>query len=265
MPNSIFLFSYLYVIILMVGDEMFNTVIPLYSICLLIGLILNAFLVVILSKRYNYPIYLIVSLLIFENVGIFLGGKILAFFQEYELYNGIFNILKVGVSAYGGLIGSIIAVIIFSHLLNISLQKLMLITMPSIPLVYSVGKIGCFFAGCCYGINYNGFGSIVYKYSLIDSINGISLFPVQLVESIIFFIIFIYILYRYKKYDYNMKTIGIMFFLCSMSKFILYYFRMNHVNSIFSLNQILCILFMIIGLNLYLKKENFNRSEYNVL
>lgn len=226
---------------------MFNTKIPLYGICLLSGLILNIFIVILLAKKYNYPNYIVTSLLIFENIGIIYGAKILAFFQEYDLYNGKFNLFKVGVSAFGGLLGAILMSFLFSRLFKFPIKDLICITMPSVPLIYSLGKMGCFFTGCCQGIEYHGFGNIVYNYAS-ESINGMHLFPVQLVESIVFLIIFICVLYRYKKYGYNLRNIGFIFFSCSLSKFIFYYFRMEHVNSIFSSNQILCISFMLIGI-----------------
>ena len=66
--------------------------------------------------------------------------------------------------------------------------------------MYAVGKIGCFFAGCCYGIEYNGFLNVTYNYSAIAP-KGISLFPIQLLESIVFLIIFLYTFIKFHKVD----------------------------------------------------------------
>lgn len=123
--------------------------------------------------------------------------------------------------------------------------------------MYAIGKIGCFLVGCCHGIEYSKIGSVVYKYSF-EEINGIQLFPVQLVESIIFFIIFIFIMIRYKKNKINEKTLGLILILSGSAKFILYYFRMEHLNSIFLSHQILSFIFIILGIVIYLlpKKEN---------
>ena len=60
-----------------------------------------------------------------------------------------------------------------------------------LPLLYAVGKIGCFIAGCCYGIEYYGIGNVVYNYVPKSEIIGLHLFPIQIVESIVFFLIFI--------------------------------------------------------------------------
>ena len=113
--------------------------------------------------------------------------------------------------------------------------------------MYAVGKLGCFLVGCCYGIKYNGPFSIVYNYASND-INGIRLFPVQLVESIAFMIIFILIM---KKKVNVYKTI----FICSLSKFLLDALRFKSNNMILSVNQIGCLIIMIISLILIYKSN----------
>ena len=74
--------------------------------------------------------------------------------------------------------------------------------------MYAIGKIGCFLVGCCYGIKYSGIFSVVYNYSLHAPV-GVSLFPIQLVESIVFLLIFIYMLNKKLQNKFNTQTIGI--------------------------------------------------------
>lgn len=52
------------------------------------------------------------------------------------------------------------------------------------PLMYSIGKIGCFLSGCCEGFVYNGIGSVSYNY--VPNPTGLSYFPIQIIESITF-------------------------------------------------------------------------------
>jgi phosphatidylglycerol:prolipoprotein diacylglycerol transferase len=62
--------------------------------------------------------------------------------------------------------------------------------LPSVPLIHAFGRIGCFCAGCCYGIPYEGTCHVVFEKSQVAPL-GISLFPVQLVESGINILLFI--------------------------------------------------------------------------
>lgn len=231
---------------------MFDTKIPVYSFAILLALISNLIVVCFLSKKYNYTRNEIIGLLLYENVGIIGGAKVLSYLQNYSQYNGKFNFMQLGLSSYGAVFGVILFLILFSLQFKKSLKELLYIFLPSLPLMYAIGKIGCFLVGCCYGIEYNGLFSVVYKYSNSVSSN-ISLFPVQIIETIFFLIIFIYMISKHAKKQFDQKTIGISFILCGIAKFLLDFLRMGHKNVFLSFNQYISIIFVIIGLIIYYK------------
>lgn len=234
---------------------MINTNIPVYDLCILLSLILNAFVITIIAKKFNYTKLQIIILLLYESVGIILGGKLLSFIETYPSYKGDIRFMTVGFRALGAVIGALLYLFLAKSQLKKPFKELLYICLPSLPLMYAIGKIGCFLVGCCHGIEYNKIGSVVYKYSY-EEINGIPLFPVQLVESIIFFIIFIIIMIRYKKNKINEKTLGLILIISCTAKFILYYFRMEHINSILGIHQILCLLLIVLGIIIYFSKKN---------
>ena len=55
--------------------------------------------------------------------------------------------------------------------------------LPAVPLAHAFGRIGCFFAGCCYGIPYDPPIGICLKNAIGTAPTDIPLFPVQLLES----------------------------------------------------------------------------------
>ena len=74
----------------------------------------------------------------------------------------------------------------------------------------SIGRIGCFLTGCCYGIE--------TKLPIgIDFGDGILRIPTQLIESLFCFILFIYFFYKQKKGKDIIP--GILF-----KEYVLYYF-----------------------------------------
>lgn len=234
---------------------MFNTKFSLYGVIILVALLSNVIVVVPLLKKYSYDYREILGILLYQLVGIIGGAKLLSFLQNYQQYNGEFNFVKVGLSAYGGVIGAIIFILLFSFQFKKSLKELLYIFMPSIPLMYSIGKVGCFLAGCCYGIEYNGIFKVAYHYSM-SAPKDIYLFPIQIVESIVFFVIFVYIISKHKKNQFNLKTLGKGFVFCSISKFLLDFFRMSHKNMFLSTNQIISVFFTIIGLILLIYADS---------
>lgn len=236
---------------------MFNSNVNFYGIMILLALTLNIFVVLKIAKKYTFSKIEIVCLLIYENIGIFIGAKILTYLTHIKELNGNFNILTLGVTSYGAVIGAILSLLIFSKLYKKNFKEILYIFTPGFPLMYAIGKLGCLFAGCCYGIEYNGIGSISYEFSNVAP-KGVSLFPIQFVEAIVFFVIFIYIMIKYRKNQINFVTLGKGSILCGTSKFILDFFRMSHIGKIISINQLISIFFITVGiLTLY----HFHRTN----
>ena len=231
---------------------MFNINIQFYSIAIVTALLVNIIMVLIISKKSkNFNITEINCLLLYENIGSILGAKVLSFLINYSKFNGNFNFEKIGFLSYGAAIGGTIFILLYCIQFKKSLKEIMAICLPSFPLMYSIGKVGCFLVGCCYGIEYNGIFKIMYKYST-NAPNNIYLFPVQLLESIIFLIIYIYMMYNYNKNKLNLKTFGIFFIISSLSKFIMDFLRMSH-NGIISLNQVISLIVLLLGIVIFKK------------
>ena len=170
-----------------------------------------------------------------------------------ELYTHIFS-KELGFSSLGGVIGGLIMLYLYSLLVKKDYKYMLILFMPSIPLMYAIGKIGCFVAGCCYGIPYDGIGHIVYHSSEVALLNT-NLFPIQIVETIIFLIIFIYIISRYYKNKFSIKLIMIEIIVCGIAKFLLDFLRYEHTVKLITSNQIMCLLLVIFS-SVYLIRLN---------
>ena len=172
----------------------------------------------------------------------------------YGIFGGIFlnaivnkEINQIGLSSYGGAIGILIATLIFEKMSNskgIFIKSAIL----NLPLIYSISKLSCFFAGCCYGIPYNGIFSVTYTEGL-----NIPLFPVQLAETIVFFMVFIFSVLNIK----NQNIIEITIILSAISKFLLDFLRYSHLENGLSVNQWISIGFVVIGIVILIKKKEF--------
>ena len=226
---------------------MINTKIPIYGIAILISLITNIIIIINLIDKKKYTKDELIGLILYENIGIIFGSKFFTFLTNYNTYNGKFDFIKTGLSSYGAIIGAILFISLFAIQFKKSLKELLNIFIIPIPLMYAIGKVGCFLAGCCIGIPYNGIGHITYHYSTITSNNNIELFPIQIIETITFTLIFIHIIKIYSK---NKEIISNTFILCGISKFILDFFRMSHIENIISTNQIISIIFIFIGISI---------------
>ncbi len=146
------------------------------------------------------------------------------------------SILKAGFSAYGGLIGVVIAAIYFEMLVPAK-KKIITYSIIALPLIYSITKIGCSIVGCCGGLPYKGIFHVIY----VDHLN-IPQVPIQMIEVIVFMILFIICNHFKDKKYISFITMS----LVAICKFLLDFLRYDHLTKVITVNQIFSIILLII-------------------
>ena len=222
---------------------MINSNFSFYGLAILLALVGNIIVIISQYKKYNYNLEEIVCLLLFENTGIIIGAKILSYFLLDDKQK---SFVELGLASYGAVAGAILFIFLFCVRYKKNIKETIYLFTPSFPLMYSIGKIGCFIVGCCHGIEYNGLFKIMYKYS-IKAPNNVYLFPVQIVESIVFFMIFMYLIIMQKKNKFNDKTFGIALIMCGIAKGSLDFLRAEGTQ-LFTFSKIVSLLVIIAGI-----------------
>ena len=214
--------------------------------------------------KFNFPFYgIIVVLSVLIGMGyIFLNIKkerfnnkqVSLYFIMYISFAFVFgkmytvliygekNFMEAGLSAYGGLVGVIIASIIFEKILPTD-KKIIKYSILSLPLVYGISKIACFIAGCCGGIPYDGLFKVKYTNML-----NIWQFPVQLLEVIVSLAIFVICQLCNKNKNINYIVLILVF----VSKFLMDFLRYEHVETLITRNQIFSIIMLLITIIVYI-------------
>lgn len=84
-----------------------------------------------------------------------LGARFLYVFINFDSYkNNLIDIFKIwngGLVFFGGLLTSVIATAVYLKIKKLNIWKIADIIAPGLALGHALGRIGCFFAGCCYG------------------------------------------------------------------------------------------------------------------
>ena len=221
----------------------YQTQIPLYGIIILISILIGTTYIYFSLKKNNYKEKNILLYFLLYMSSAIIIGKIYTMITT----PGNSNILTIGLSSYGGLIGVILSAILFEKILPLN-NQLIKYSVLSLPLVYGISKIACFVAGCCYGIPYKGFGYVIYK-------NGLNIpqFPIQIVETITFLGIFLICNYNQKKENIVSWTI----IISASMKFLLDFLRYDHMTKVITPNQIMSIILIIITIlgTIYLKNK----------
>lgn len=133
-----------------------------YGVLLMLAIVLSVWRAYGAARRRkardsSYPISPddVLDVTIWIVAGIVIGARLLFVAVDWGDYAGhpldILRVWNGGLSFHGGLIGVIIALILFALRRRIPFLTLADLIAPSAMLGYAVGRIGCFFNGCCYG------------------------------------------------------------------------------------------------------------------
>ncbi|HRX57654.1 MAG TPA: prolipoprotein diacylglyceryl transferase [Eubacteriales bacterium] len=130
--------------------------------------------------------YVLVSFSVAEIVAIIRAGQI-----------GL--LLQGGMVFYGGFIGGVLGALLGARIAGAPLTDFLNPVVPVLPLAHAIGRIGCFCAGCCYGVPTNSALGVVYTHPVGGAPVGVALLPVQLFETGCNLLIFLFLIVFTKK------------------------------------------------------------------
>lgn len=236
-----------------------------YGLIIFIGIIIGGVIAIQYFSKFNeLKKDDVLFAILYAVIGVGIGAKLLYIltnipflienYHNLDLWDTLMQMFKGGFVFYGGLLGGILGVYIYAKQFKIPFKSLLLTLLPIVPLIHAIGRIGCLCAGCCYGMEYDGFGAIVFHNSVLAP-NNVSLFPMQIVEAICNLIIFIILLCTYKKFLGTYKTLGLYLILYSIVRFILEFFRGDLIRGIYfslSTSQWISIILLIFGIAIFI-------------
>lgn len=244
---------------------------PTYGMLALVGFLLALLVASSLSSLCGMPKQDIVFASLYCVVGIAVGAKLLYFLtvlpnliKYFEVFHGnFFAFLLYGFSGfvfYGGLIGGALGVIVYCKQFRLRVSPLMNVVAPAIPLFHAFGRLGCFLAGCCYGVEYHGPLAVQFPHSSeVNHLADVTRFPVQLIESLLnlclFAVIFLYVKRGKPKTG---QALGMYLIAYPVIRFILEFFRGDSIRGLFfglSTSQWISLMLLPIGLYLFFRKD----------
>lgn len=169
------------------------------------------------------------------SVGFFsavIGGRLLYVLFDppttFEQVKEAFYPWMGGFSLFGSIIAVLIAVPFFLHKNKIKILPFFDLMVMYAPLMQAVSRIGCFFAGCCYGVeaSHEACWSVIFTDPESIAPIGIALHPTQLYSMVASFLIFLLlqmIAKRFSRYPGALLMLYLM--LESMARFVVDFWR----------------------------------------
>lgn len=168
-----------------------------------------------------------------------------------------------GFVVYGGIVGGIFGGWLYCRVKKLPFLTYFDLVMPSVALAQGFGRIGCFLAGCCYGLQMDTPISIVFQNSDFAP-NHVPLLPTQLISSGLDFLHCLILLYAAKKCRAKGQVSALYLIFYSMGRFALEYLRGDLVRGSvgsFSTSQFISVFIFAVGLALFLFCSRAFRSE----
>lgn len=224
--------------------EIFGNKLPVFSMAFAIGVLLALVALFAGAKKYKLKEGEIDNLCMMIPI-IFLGGYFSAMiFDKIAHWGEKPWYYPAGIAFSGGLIGAVVLFLLFYNKVmkkqhrNMALHIELLI--PCVIIAHSIGRIGCFFAGCCYGKPTDSFLGVIFPSGSLAAEHygeGVRILPTQLIEAFflltLFFVVY-FLIPRYKKAPVYLISYGVF-------RFIIEFFRGDNrgeVSSILSPSQI---------------------------
>ncbi len=178
----------------------FGFPLPLYGVIIAVGFVAGCLVSIFRAPKYEFNKEDCLYALLFAIIGVVIGGKILYILVdlpqiiEYSSYllgteEGFKMLIGGGFVFYGGLFGGLLGAYIYCRMYKLSFYNFLQAAVPVVPLIHGIGRIGCFCAGCCYGIPWDPPVGMLFSASPAAP-HDVYLFPVQLLEAGLNFILF---------------------------------------------------------------------------
>ncbi len=167
--------------------------IPLYGVFCYLGITVAALAGLLICSKRKFPKTELLNSCVYTLVGAFLGAKLLFLIVslrtiiEYDI--PVMAVIMGGFVFYGGLVGGFIGLCIYARQFKEDLVKYLDIYACVLPLGHAFGRVGCFFAGCCYGKPVEW--GYAYTHAAGSTPLGVPLLPIQLIESACLILIFL--------------------------------------------------------------------------
>lgn len=175
-----------------------HIILPSYMVMALIGGFFAVCFIFSRIDKYEILFTDFIKMFLLCMIGGVVGSKVLFaitqipwLIKHFSIENMILLIPQSGFVFYGGLFGVIFTLMFLTRNDADMRKKVFEISVPAMPLFHAFGRIGCFLAGCCYGKKLS-------TPIVIGTIEFVRI-PVQIIESMAEFILFIVLFILSKK------------------------------------------------------------------
>jgi len=244
-----------------------------YGLFIALGIAIAAWLFIHDPKRKSIltteQLSKIITCTIFVAI---IGGRLLYIFEENSSIQNFWDIFKVwegGLSSLGSIVSIFVCIPLYLKYLHISIINFFDLAAIYAPIIEGTARIGCFLAGCCYGIETTVPWAVIYTDPHSAAPLHKTIHPTQLYSSAAAFLAFVIMRFlASKKLNLPGQLIATYLILTSIARFSIDFLRgdrtffSNHgILSILSTSQWISLLICLASFVVIIVIKKF--SKYN--
>jgi len=208
---------------------------PTYGALLVLAILAGIFTAIRLGRRVGLDSGLVLDFCTWVMMVALVGAKVLMVLTEWSYYRDnpgeIFSLstLMAGGVFYGGFLAALFFTLWYVRVQKLSFWKVADVLAPAVALGQSIGRLGCFSAGCDYGKPTQVRWGVVFTSAFAHDVSGVPLgvrlHPTQLYESFATFLIFGILLWQFPRRRREGGVFLIYVGLYALARFFLEYLR----------------------------------------
>ncbi|VAW12650.1 Prolipoprotein diacylglyceryl transferase, partial [hydrothermal vent metagenome] len=216
-----------------------------YGLMMAIAFMFCAFLLGREAPKHGIKSEVMIDFVFWVAISGIIGARIyfilisLDYFLQYPV--DMIMLHKGGLAWQGGLISSVLTAIYYFKKNNLPVLKTFDLAAPYIALGQSIGRIGCFLNGCCYGKP--------VSWGIYFPVHNARLHPTQLYSTLGLLIVFFVLKKFHRSSPADGKVFTLYIMLASALRFFIEFYRAEPYYEFFgfSIFQIFCIGFFVIS------------------
>ncbi len=236
--------------------------IPTYGVLVALGFLAGLGITLRLARRAGLSQDKVTNLAVYCAMAGIVGAKLFMFLFDIGYYvrdpGQIFTLetLQAAGVFHGGFIAALVVAVLYMRKQRMPAFPTMDVFAPGVALGQSIGRLGCFAAGCCWGKECDLPWGVRFRSDFAAPVPlGKTLHPVQLYESAADLIIFGILYRQFGKSHRPGNVIGLYLVLYSIARFIIEFFREHEQSLIgpFSITQWIALALLLLGLGILLR------------
>ena len=179
----------------------------------------------------------VTNLAVYCALAAIVGAKVMMFLVDFGYYTDhpeelwSWSTLQAGGVFYGGLLAALALAAWYMRKTHLPMLRTADVFAPGVALGHGIGRLGCFSAGCCWGVECHLPWAVTFTNPVANQLVGVPLkvplHPTQLYESFSEFAIFAVLYWRFRRPHQAGTVMSLYLVLYSLARFVVEFFRFH--------------------------------------